>query len=90
MSDHSISQLQVNTILIVVDLILTAVVAIVTTMRFRAKCGDVECACKPKEQARSPGSMTSPSDGEVPRNTVAIVMASPTHQEIEEEPSPPK
>jgi hypothetical protein len=78
MSDQGgFSQLQVNTILIVVDLILTAVVAVVTTMRFRAKCGNAECACKPKDTSRSPGSMTSsPTD-----NAVAIVMSSPAHQQ---------
>jgi hypothetical protein len=51
-------QLQINTILLVVDLVLTAVVAVVTTMRFRVRCGDVECSCKPKDEPRSPGSAT--------------------------------
>lgn len=87
MSDQGgYSQNQINTILIVVDLILTAVVAVVTTMRFRAKCGNTECACKPKDSSRSPGSYTSsPTNGgdSIPQNAVAIVMASPTHTEPE-------
>lgn len=58
-NDNGFQTLQLS--LLVADLILTSIVTVVTTMRFRAKCGDVECACKPKESARSPGSVTSPA-----------------------------
>ena len=67
---------QLNTVLLIADLVITAMVAVITTMRFRAKCGNTECTCKPKDQPRSPGS----GGGGMPSGSVAVVMP-PTSSE---------
>jgi len=45
--------------LLIADLILTSVVTILTSIRFRAKCGRFEMAFKPKNSPQSPGSIVA-------------------------------
>lgn len=75
-----VDKIGVDTVLIIIDLILTTLVAVITTMRFRAKCGKAECACKPKDQSRSPGSVDSPT-------AAAALGPPPPSNPVEAEPS---
>lgn len=61
-------------ILMVVDIIVSFF-GFLAAMRWRAKCGNNVCSCKPKDAATSPGSSdaTSPSQ-QLPKGTVAVVI----------------
>ena len=81
MSGNENDAVHTQTILIIVNLILTSVVAIVTAMRCRVKCGGNYCSFKPRSAAYSPGSdieqgspVTSPAQPMLPQNAVAVVM----------------
>lgn len=64
-----------QTILIITNLIVTSIVAVVTAMRCKAKCGDNMCTCKPKLSAYSPGSDTGEEKQPIlPNGAVAVVI----------------
>lgn len=51
---------QVQLVLISVNLILTFVTTLITSTRFRSKCGCAECNMKPSSSAPSPPNVTNP------------------------------
>jgi len=67
MSDSGIDT---TTVLIIANLIITSIVAVVTTMKFRMRCGNNMITCKPKDAAYSPGS----DSGMMPPDAVAVVI----------------
>lgn len=61
---------QVQLILVSINLILTFITTLVTSMRFRAKCGCAECNMKPSNSAPSPSDVTKPINApEQPKTT---------------------
>jgi len=62
-------------ILMVVDIVVSFF-GFIAAMRWRAKCGDNFCSCKPKDSLPSPGSdMNAPSPPErLPKGAVAVVI----------------
>ena len=67
------SNIDTTPVLIIANLIITSIVAVVTTMRCRFKCGDNMMTCKPKDTAYSPGSDIETGD-RMPKNAVAVVI----------------
>jgi len=76
-----------QSILLIVNVVLTFITTIMTGMRFRAKCGNAMLSCKPKDTKPSPGSEASAElyrvadssktgDGRdpIPENTIAIII----------------
>ena len=59
----------VQTGLLIADLVLTAVVTIMTSIRFRAKCGRFEFSFKPKNAPQSPGSAMISEQGSPAQQT---------------------
>lgn len=59
----------------VVDIVVSFF-GLLMAMRWRAKCGDNFCSCKPKDSLPSPGSQTDPKSPiqALPAGAVAVVI----------------
>ena len=87
---YTLSSIQLTVILQIVGVI-TQFFTLITVMRWKIKCGNALCACKPKDSPPSPGSemteMHSPAGRDkartLPNRTVAVVID-------EDHPSPPQ
>jgi hypothetical protein len=57
-----LNESQVQILLITINLVLTFITTIITTTKFRAKCGCAECNVKPSNSAPSPPNFNSHPD----------------------------
>lgn len=75
MSNQDCNAASLQTSLLISNLIITTLVAVITAVKIRARCGHNICTCKPKDAPDSPAS----ADNSPHKNAVAIVIDSPSN-----------